>query len=118
MSRSEKTRPAKRRRSLGVEKLERRDLLAGNVAADIRNGSLAIRGDNQGNQILVERSGTDITISALDDTTTINGQAGPVTLSGYRKNMQVNMRGGDDIVQFANAADELFRINGTLILQR
>jgi len=62
-SRKQKKRIASRRRVLGLEQLERREVLAGNVTASIRGGDLFVTGDNQGNDItiitygaLVERS--------------------------------------------------------------
>ena len=112
MTRSKKA--ALRRRRLFLERLENRDLLAGNVSASVRGGDLVLRGDGAANQILLERTGNEVTITSLDGETTINGQEGPVVLSRVRDDFRINMGGGSDVLQFANAADEVFRISGNL----
>jgi xanthine dehydrogenase YagS FAD-binding subunit len=111
-SRKQKKRIASRRRVLGLEQLERREVLAGNVTASIRGGDLFVTGDNQGNDITIMRSGgSGITI--VGNGTTVNGQA-EVTLGNYRRNAVVNLNGGDDTVTFKSTFDSLFTILGNL----
>src|SRR5262245_64453517 len=79
-------------RKLGLERLESREVLAGNVHAFVSGGNLHIDGDSQANEILIEQSAPkSFTISSRDGTTTINGQAGPLTFNGVRKNVQINL---------------------------
>src|SRR5437764_219438 len=102
-----------RRRFLAVERLERREVLAGNVAVVIRGGNLFINGDGASNEISISRSGpSSITITGTD--TTVNGSSDPVTLNRFTKNMTVNMGSGDDVVHFETTSDDLFRIFGNL----
>ena len=110
--RNKKKRTATRRRILGLEQLERREVLAGNVAAAIRGGDLFVTGDNLGNDITITRSGASgITITG--NGTTVNGQAA-VTLANFRRNMIVDLNGGDDAVTFKSTSDNLFSILGNL----
>src|SRR5688500_6096745 len=51
--RKQKKRIAARRRILGLEQLERREVLAGNVAASLRGGNLFLNGDNLANDISI-----------------------------------------------------------------
>src|SRR5882672_7896693 len=115
MSRKQKNRKKRitsRRRILGLEQLERREVLAGNVAAVVRGGDLVVTGDNLGNDITITRSGASgITITG--NGTTVNGQAA-VTLSNFRRNVNVDLNGGDDSVMFQSTFDNLFTILGGL----
>jgi len=101
-----------RRKFLHLEELESRRVLAGNVSASVSDGNLSIAGDDASNQILVTRNADlSVTITSLDGTT-INGQAGPITLANARDDLAVNMAGGDDVIRFAGSVDLLFRMYG------
>ncbi len=104
---------ANRRRSfLHVEELEARRVLAGNVSAWVDGANLNIVGDNASNQILVTRNADlSVTITSIDGTT-INGQAGPITLANARNDLNVDMDSGDDVILFAGTVDLLFRMYG------
>lgn len=94
----------RRVRALSVERLEDRSLLAGNVFADIRGGALVMRGDNLGNEVLIQQpTSTSFLLTPLAGTT-INGSAGPVALSGYRGRVNVVAGGGDDHFRFDGTA--------------
>jgi hypothetical protein len=84
----------------GVEGLETREVMAGNVTAAVNNGVLNIVGDNQSNGVLIQQIGDKqfkITGQNQNASTTINGQA-YVTVSNVSKDIVVNLNGGDDFV--------------------
>jgi VCBS repeat-containing protein len=106
---------SKRRRFLGLEQLEGRALLAGNVTASITGGNLVISGDSAANEITITRSGANsVTITGTG--TTVNGGTSAVTLNGFRKHVTVSMNDGDDVVRFVRSSTDLFRIFGNLIV--
>lgn len=98
-----------RRRRLGFEGLERRDLMAGNVTAGINvNGDLFITGDLEDNHVAVYRGFFGQIIVAGG---TSNGQSSGNTLVNGSANAQAfnttgglvaNMSGGDDLVLVTN----------------
>src|SRR5262245_37662066 len=100
-----------------LERLESREVLAGNVHAFVSGGNLHIDGDSQANEILIEQSAPkSFTISSRDGTTTINGQAGPLTFNGVRKNVQINLKGGNDVAELDGAdAGALVVKNGLFV---
>ena len=79
--RQQKRRIAARRRILGLEQLERREVLAGNVAASLRGGDLFLNGDNLANDISITRIGPN-SVTIAGNGTTVNGQAA-VTFNNY-----------------------------------
>lgn len=81
-------------RSLLVEQLERRCVLAGNVFASVAGGVLTLRGDDLGNVIGVTQPGSN-TVQVTGVGTTINGSAQPATFSGVTS-IFADLRGGDD----------------------
>src|SRR5437762_12529252 len=93
-------------RRLGLELLESRRVLAGNVHAFVSGKSLHLDGDSRNNEITIEQSASkSFTISSRDGTTTINGQAGPLTLNGISKNVFVTLKGGDDVAELDGGTD-------------
>jgi VCBS repeat-containing protein len=98
---------------LGFEQLEDRSLLAGNVAAFFSGSMLVIRGDAAGNQVLVERtSASQVTLSSLDGTTTINGSAGPVVLNGFTSSFSLAAGDGDDHFRVSGVGNGSFVVPG------
>src|SRR6478672_3540488 len=92
-------------RRLGLELLESRRVLAGNVHAFVSGGNLHIEGDRQSNEILIEQSAPkSFTITSRDGTTTINGQAGPRTFNGIGKNVFIALNSGNDVAELDGAA--------------
>src|SRR5438093_9588622 len=91
-------------RRLGLELLESRRVLAGNVHAFVSGGNLHLDGDSQANEILIEQSAPkSFTITSRDGTTTINGQAGPLTFNRVSKNVFITLKGGDDVAELDGA---------------
>ena len=60
------------RRGFGLEQLEGRDLMAGNVNVAVVNDDLVITGDNNGNQIIVHQSAGRLVVEGVN--TKINGK--------------------------------------------
>ncbi|MFN0017563.1 MAG: tandem-95 repeat protein [Pirellulaceae bacterium] len=114
-SRQQKKRIAARRRILGLEHLERREVLAGNVTAALQGGNLFINGDNLGNDITVSRNGFN-NIIVRGNGTTVNGQAS-VTLNNFNRSIIADLNGGDDVISFERSVDNLFTIWGGLTVR-
>ena len=82
-------------RSLILEKLQDRLVMAGNVSAVIDSGYLVLRGDDAANEVSIERvSGNQVRVSGTNNTT-INGLTQPALLR-VQKGFDLQMRGGDD----------------------
>jgi len=102
----------KLRARLGLETLEDRLALSGNVTVSVSGGSLRITGDNNANGVMITQApgvyGYTITGVSSDptgvagDTTTVNGQTS-VTVYGVRENFDIRLRGGNDFL-FLNGA--------------
>jgi hypothetical protein len=90
------------------ELLESRQLLAGDVAATIRNGDLVIKGDDFTNGITITAGATAGTVvvtgvNAGGSATNVNGVSnGAVTLSGFTDDLKISMKGGDDVVSITD----------------
>lgn len=108
-------RVAQRNRQLRVEPLESRVVLAGNVAAAVRGGTLQLIGDRFNNAITIEQSALNkFTITSRDGTTKINGQAGPLTFGGVKKNLNISLGNGADVVELAGDGDSSLRVSNRL----
>ena len=82
-------------RRLGVERLQARVLLAGDVTAAVTNGFLVVRGDSAANELTIERiSGDRVKVTGATGTT-INGLTQPAVLR-VRKGYDIATGGGDD----------------------
>lgn len=80
-------------------RLEDRMTPAGNVTAVVSGGILTVVGDAAANQIWIAGAGnTSAVIRAVDSTTTINGQTGPVTLDGITVGFNISTGAGDDVL--------------------
>lgn len=88
--------PQKPSRRLGVESLENRDLMAGNVTASIIQGSLQITGDSNSNVITVVQSGPGkFTVTGTG--TTVNGSTTAKTFT-VSKDINIDTNAGNDRV--------------------
>src|SRR5436190_15905870 len=76
------------------ESLESRQMLAGDVTAQIHNGNLIIKGDSNDNVVAVTQSGTTITVTGTG--TTVNGGTTPAVLTGFTGGIKLKMKGGND----------------------
>jgi hypothetical protein len=89
------------RRLMGMERLEDRTLLAGNVIVWMSSGSLTVRGDAQDNDIDVEQIDDQTWEVSGYGGTLINGCPAPKRFTGFnltRGNVSIDMQGGDDVV--------------------
>ena len=94
--------PRLRHRRLFVEGLEQRAMLAGNVTAAVRSGTLFIGGDSADNSVIIQQTGVNrFTVTGAG--TTINGSAAPFIALSVR-NLDVDLRGGDDTIGIGNDA--------------
>lgn len=94
-----------RKRLLGIESLEPRLLLSGNVTVRVSGQyplyDLKITGDSLGNQIAVSYDEVQRTwtVAGIPGTgTTVNGRQS-VTVGGVTNSVWIDMRGGDDVVK-------------------
>jgi hypothetical protein len=82
-------------RRLALEKLQARELLAGDVTAAVTNGFLVVRGDDAANELTIERiNGDKVRVTGATGTT-INGLTQPAILR-VRKGYDIATGGGDD----------------------
>lgn len=88
-----------------VEPLEQREMLAGNVVAEINsNGDIVINGDSESNEIQVniDSEARSVRFAPTDGTTSINdaevGSAFTIFHDGDLRDLKINMKAGDDEV--------------------
>lgn len=86
-------------------------LAAGDVRVQEKNGNMILRGDKQGNSVLVEQTGPDTYLVTGQDGTTVNGAA-TAEVTGVRKTIKVLLRGGDDSFTFSGDAPGRLRVVG------
>src|SRR5262245_44937051 len=104
-----------RQRCLGLEQLESRVVLDGNVGAFVSGGNLHILGDSADNQIMISQSSLrSFTVSSRDGTTTINGQTGDRTFTGVRNGLNVNLGDGNNLVEIAGASGNAVTVSRRL----
>jgi len=99
---SRSAKPSRRKassRRLGVESLEKRQVMAGNVVVFHFNDALQIIGGDSSNQIFViETQPGVVQVSPLDNTT-INGRSGMFHLfNNPSDNLTINLAGGNDVL--------------------
>jgi hypothetical protein len=92
-----KTRPS-RRHGLGFECLERRHMLAGNVAAQLLNGVLQLNGDSAANKIEFLESGADFVIRGQDGTLVDFVPTETRFAKSRTMRIEIRMGDGDDVV--------------------
>jgi len=104
------------RRTMAVEQLERRAMLAGNVNVFVDGGgNLFIRGDNADNGVLVSQIGSGrYTVTGFDfgagssTATSINGSAdGTLTFTGVKGDINIDLKKGNDALGVGNSPDDL-----------
>lgn len=91
------------RRTLHVEPLERREVLAGNVTAQLVGSTLLLTGDALGNELVVA-SVMGGAIAVIGNDTTVNGSTSPFVTSGRVVSIIANLNGGNDGIGFGNTA--------------
>lgn len=107
------TRTKNSKTRLGVERLENRELMAGNVFATVFNNTLYITGDANANAIdVTSRSGV-VYVSGQHTggprgNTLVNGKS-EVSIGNFTGNIQVRLNGGNDTFQLYRVEDRDFR---------
>ncbi len=100
-----------RLRTLALETLESRALLAGDVSVDEVGGHLRIRGDDECNGILIAQLGDEryavVGFEHDGEATTINGSTDPLIVRGVRRNFDIDLRDGDDLLGIGNDVELL-----------
>lgn len=97
------------KRTLRIESLEQKQLLAGDVAVNVLNGVLTLEGDELDNQVVVssgEVPGTFV-IRGLEGTQLLSGVADPVTevvVEGVRHGLRASLGEGNDLLRIVNSS--------------
>lgn len=98
----------KTRRPLGLESLEAKAMLAGDVSAVVVDGDLTITGDEFNNHVAIAAGAAagEFVITGLADdgggATTVNGASDALVVSGVTGDVTIEMGDGDDTVQVAS----------------
>ncbi len=104
---------------LGVENLEDRRLLAGNITATFLGGSLVLRGDAADNAITVSQPAPNkVTLIGKTNSgsaTTINGSAGPVVFTGILQSIDADLKAGNDQFLVGNNSAEINALNNEIL---
>lgn len=97
------------RRSLRMEHLETRSLMAGNVLVSVTEGIVSIRGDVAANGVQISSrqtpDGPQLVIAGIplaDAATKINGGADPFVVGGPLRGISLNLAGGNDFLSINN----------------
>ncbi len=101
-----------RTRQLGMESLENRNLMAGNVTVRVTDGNMTMTGDNAANAVTLTQVGTNRYRIQGSAGTTINRQAG-VTVT-FTKDVGINLRGGNDRLIIGKSGGLLTRFKANL----
>lgn len=94
-------RRASRNRSLTLQALEVRQLLAGNVVTSVTGGTLKITGDNSANELTVEQTSAGLQVQALNGTR-LNGILNGVLTVSNPTQMNIDLLGGNDRLSMAD----------------
>src|SRR5262245_24041684 len=98
-SKQAQSKQAPRHRTLGMERLESRKVIGGNVQAFVSGGHLPVTGDSADNDITITRNGGQAVTITGNNGTTVNGQADQ-DFFRISKDIRVSLGAGDDTVQF------------------
>ena len=100
-----------RRKSLGFESLEQKQLMAGDVAIGAHAGNLFVLGDPADNQIAItstNQPGAIAVVGLADTTVTVGGHTHapgmPAVIPGFGGNLITNLGAGNDLARVDNVA--------------
>jgi hypothetical protein len=94
--------------NLGVESLEGREMMAGNVWAAVNGGNLSITGDEASNGVEITQVGpTSFRVSGTPNAgaTAVNGWFQPRTFTNVTGAIQVNLNGGNDVLRIGGTSE-------------
>lgn len=100
---------------LGIESLEQRKMLAGDVSVNVSGDNLIIKGDNADNEIYVYENGGNVWVDGLNGTTlskdaTSNSFDTGISATGLNK-LKVKLKGGDDTLEVYDVTVNKTNIN-------
>ena len=93
-------------------------MLAGNVTAAVRGGTLFVTGDNLDNAVVIQQTGTNqfAVVGATDSGTMVNGKPVGTVFAGSKvRNFEIDLRGGNDSLGISNNSDYLTALNAELL---
>lgn len=117
--------PSRQTKRLAVERLENRELMAGNVTAAVQGGFLVVTGDTADNGVTIDyiqasnsyqvigttpSGGTATTINSLDTSVPANAQV----FTGVTKGLKITLNAGNDNLVFGAATSSTFVVVGTV----
>src|SRR5262249_18781899 len=88
------------RSRLTLEALECRLTPTGNITPSLVGGNLSITDNATTSQLTISQAAANQITLTPDAGTTINGKAGPVTITGVTGNLNVNLGTGNDTLTF------------------
>lgn len=106
--RNRRSAPILRPAGLGVESLEGRAFMAGDVAVSVEIGDLVITGDARSNGVQVAQiDATTFLVTGTDNRggTTVNGAVGDQVFANVTGDIRVNLKGGDDVFRIGGESD-------------
>ena len=101
------------RRSLKLERLESRAMLAGDVRVEVEDGTLFVIGDRENNAVIIEKVGKNsYRVTGVPDVdgepTEIRGSdSGSRTVKGVTKDIEVNLKQGNDLLGIGSDTADL-----------
>jgi len=107
------TQPRRTRSALlGIERLEGREVPAGNVAVLVSNGVVSVFGDAQNNQVAIQQNAVgDLFVLGVNGTT-VNGRAALYLGRFSPAAVTVNLGAGNDTFQMNGVVAEQIAVNG------
>lgn len=111
----------KQKRHLSIEKLQKRELMAGDVTAYVTGGNLVISGDNSANSIEVYQKYVGSSTWYVDGVmkagvdTTVNGRTAPQIFRGVYDDIRIYTKGGNDRIEMdkGRVRDQLYIRTGS-----
>jgi hypothetical protein len=104
-------------RRLFLEGLETRAMLAGNVTAAVRGGTLFVTGDNGDNNVVIQQTGANrfTVVGVAGSTTTVNNRPEGIVFTGNSvRNFEIDLRGGNDTLGISNDSTYLDALSAEL----
>lgn len=103
-----------------LERLEARELLAGNVTVALTAGDLVITGDSSSNHVKITQIDTDsfrvTSFSRGGSATNINGGTTPRTFHGVYDDIRVYLQAGNDRIDVEGTASNYLRVPDDLTI--
>lgn len=104
-------------RPLFVEGLETRAMLAGNVTASVRGGTLFVTGDNLDNDVVIQQTGPNrfTVVGVAGSATKVNNRAEGIVFTGNGvRNFEIDLRAGNDMLGISNDLSYLDALSAEL----